>query len=608
MSAVEVEVCLNMEHKKKNVAFFREKYYINHVGKREVMYKKEHWRNKEYKGMKPELLQRISIDQFKNFTKILKPCMDDCLYIYDLQNDYYCISSRAAERFDLTETEFHQVAEHLAAFVYPDDLELLMEDIDKVLNGEKDFHNLQYRWLGKEHEPVWINCRGRVMMDADGRPEFLIGCINEIGKKQKADNVSGLLRESSLQNDIKQKKGKRLHGFMLRIGIDHFKEINENKGMDYGDMILKKTAECIREATSEEQKVYRIVADEFAVVDFSDKTARDACRLYNKIRWKVNLFIEENGYEVFYTVSAGVLMFDNIADQGYLDIMKLSEFSLNKAKESGKNKSYVYDWEDYNAFVRRRNIIRTMRHAINEDFKGFEANFQPIMNLNENRMLSAETLLRFSSEEFGRIPPAEFVPLLEESGLIIPVGKWILRQALKACKKIRETVPDFRVNVNLSYIQVLKSDVLKEIVFALKEYGLPSDSIMIELTESGFLEQDENFIRFCEGLRKYEIPLALDDFGTGYSNFHYLYSLNPSIIKADRSFTLKALSNDYEYSLLRHMVDMTHSIDLKFCIEGIETQQELSRICQMRPDYIQGYYFGKPCNLDAFLDGYVKKE
>lgn len=572
------------------------------------MHREERWKNKGYKGIKPEMLQRISMEQFKNFIRILKPCMDDCLYIYDLQNDYYCISSKAAERFDLTKTEFHQVRENHAAFVYPDDLEMLTEDLDKVLKGEKDFHNLQYRWLSKEREPVWINCRGRVMVDADGKPEFLVGCINEIGRKQKADNVSGLLRESSFQNDIKQRKEKRLHGFMIRVGIDHFKEINENKGMDYGDMILKKTAECIREATSEGQQVYCIVADEFVVVDFSDRTARDACRLYNKIRWKVNLFIEENGYEVFYTISAGILMFDDIVNQEYLNIMKLSEFSLNVAKESGKNKSYVYNVEDYNAFLRRRNIIRVMRHAVNEDFKGFEANFQPIMNLHENRMLSAETLLRFSSEEFGRISPAEFVPLLEESGLIIPVGKWILKQALGACKKIREEVPEFHINVNLSYIQVLKSDVLKELVLLLKEYGLPSDSIIVELTESGFLEQDENFVRFCEGLKKYEIPLALDDFGTGYSNFHYLYSLSPRIIKADRSFTLKALSNDYEYSLLRHMVDMTHSIDLKFCIEGIETQQELTKICQMQPDYIQGFYFGKPCSLDSFLEDYIKKE
>ena len=140
----------------------------------------------------------------------------------------------------------------------------------------------------------------------------------------------------------------------------------------------------------------------------------------------------------------------------------------------------------------------------------------------------------------------------------------------------------------------------------MNKYGLTPDSVIIELTESGFLEENENFIRFCDGLKQYGIPLALDDFGTGYSNFHYLSHLTPNTIKIDRSFTLKALKNDYEFGLLQHMADMTHSIDSKFCIEGIETEDELNKISKMGPDYIQGYYFGKPCAYDAFVTDYVK--
>ena len=200
------------------------------------------------------------------------------------------------------------------------------------------------------------------------------------------------------------------------------------------------------------------------------------------------------------------------------------------------------------------------------------------------------------------VSPIQFIPLLEESGLIIPVGRWVLNQAMAACSEIQKRIPDFKVSVNISYIQVLKGDVLKDIVEGLERYGLKSDSIIVELTESGFLESDENYIKFCEGMREHGIPLALDDFGTGYSNFHYLYDLKPSTIKIDRSFTLKALKNDYEYGLLQHMVDMTHSIELKMCIEGIETENELDKISKIGPDYIQGYYFGRPCNLQSFFE------
>jgi len=136
-------------------------------------------------------------------------------------------------------------------------------------------------------------------------------------------------------------------------------------------------------------------------------------------------------------------------------------------------------------------------------------------------------------------------------------------------------------------------------------YGLKSGSLVIELTESGFLEMNDAFLNFCEGLRKYGIPMALDDFGTGYSNFRYLWNLNPHTLKIDRSFTLMALENEYEYNLLQHMADMTRSINTKFCIEGIETSQELTKICGIGPDYIQGFYFGKPSPYKVFCEKYV---
>lgn len=553
------------------------------------------------------VVNSMSIEQYEEVINIVNPCMDDFLYILDLKNDYYCISQSALARFPIPATRFENATATFRQFVHADDIDVLNEDVARIIKKEQDFHNLQYRWMDKEGKAVWINCRGRVLLDKEGNPEFLIGCINEIGKKQKADNVSGLLGEFSLQNEIGALGKSRLGGFILRLGIDNFKEINENKGMDYGDRILRKTAECIKAVTDKGQKLYRIVADEFIVMDFNG-SREDAQKLYKKIREQIDSFIEENGYEVFYTISAGILNLEDVTEQSYVNLMKLSEFALNKAKEFGKNTYYIYVKNDYHAFLHKRRLIHLMRQAVNHDFEGFEAYFQPIIDIKENRLCSAETLLRFHTEETGMVSPGEFIPLLEESGLIIPVGRWVLHQAMIGCSRIQKIIPDFRVSVNLSYIQVLKSDVLSEILEAKEKYGLPEGSILIELTESGFLESDANFISFCDGLRKNGIPLALDDFGTGYSNFHYLYNLNPNTIKIDRSFTLKALNSDYEYNLLQHMVEMTHSIDLKLCIEGIETKEELDRICEISPDYIQGFYFGRPSPLNKFLEDYAMHE
>lgn len=552
-----------------------------------------------------EKKNKITFDQVAEVIQTLSPSIDSYLYIWDIKNDVYCISENAGERFPIPNRQFRNVMETLRQYAHPDDFALLVEDIMHILKREQDFHNLQYRWINKEGNAVWINCRGKAICDDEGAPEFLIGCINEIGEKQKADNVSGLLGESSLQQEINSRKEDCRNGFMLVIGIDNFKEINENRGMDYGDMILRKTAECIESAISPTQKLYRIVADEFVVVDFSQKSVTDAEKLYNKIRWKIASFIAKNQYEVFYTVSAGILDFSEHMGESYSDLMKWTEFSLSEAKNRGKNTFYVYDEKDYQEFLRHRHLIQLMRQSVNHNFKGFEAYFQPIVDIKEGCLANAETLLRFHTEETGMVSPAEFIPLLEESGLIIPVGKWVLHQAMKACREIQRTIPNFKVSVNLSYIQVLKSNILDEILRSVKRYGLQPGSIVIELTESGFLEADANFIGFCNGLKENGIPLALDDFGTGYSNFHYLYNLSPNTIKIDRSFTLKALQNNYEFHLLRLMVDMTHSIDLKLCIEGIETEQELQKISEIGPDYIQGYYFGKPCPIKQFLQDFV---
>ena len=552
------------------------------------------------------LEDKLTMDQFKKIMDVLNPCMDDYLYSYDIKNDHYCISPNAMMRFKLPATEFSNVVEMHGRFTYPDDIEAIQADLSKILKKESTFHNLQYRWLDKNGKAVWINCRGNVLYDEEGNPEYLIGCINEIGRKQKADNVSGLLGETSLQNEFQRHKSEELEGFILRIGIDNFKEINENKGTEYGDMVLRKTADCIESVILPDQRIYKVVADEFIVIDFSGRSVEDAIALYNQIHEKVNEFIESNCYEVFYTLSAGILDFASVNRRHYSNVMMLAEFALNEAKEHGRNRYYIYKKADYHAFLAKRELLKNIRHAINRDFEGFEAYFQPIVGIKNNRLNSAETLLRFHLDD-EYVPPMKFIPLLEESGLIIPVGKWVLNQAAKACSEIRKEIPGFKVSVNVSYVQVLKSDVLNDILDALKRYQLDSSTIMIELTESGFLEVNDNFVAFCDGLKKHNIPLALDDFGTGYSNFRYLAELYPNTIKIDRSFTLKALNSDYDYLLLQHMVDMTHSVDLKLCIEGVETEAELAKICGINPDYIQGYYFGKPCDYATFEREHLKK-
>ena len=555
--------------------------------------------------MKTEI-EKMTADQLGEIVKLFAPCMDDYLYVCDFKRDYYQISPSAMDRFMLPSDCFTDVLEEHKKFVYPEDVDVLVKELEELSSGARVVHNMHYRWLDREKNPIWINCRGRVLKDEDGTPHFLVGCINEIGEKQKADNVSGLLGESSMKVCYEKFTGELPDGFLLRIGIDDFKDINENHGIEYGDFILRKTAEYIEKCILPGQYLFRLVADEFAVVDFLGGTEQDAKKLYREIRMQLGSFVEENQYKAVYTISGGILTNDKMGNS-FDSAMKLSEYALSEAKRRGKNSFYIFEQEDYDTYTKRRQLLRLLHHAVKHNFKGFEAYFQPLVDAEDGTLSGAETLLRFRTKEGQMISPGEFIPLLEESGLIIPVGRWVLRQALDACKEWQKYQPNFKVNVNLSYVQMLKSQVLNDIVSIVDEYGVEPSSVCIELTESGYLEGNSHFNKVWNGLKDYGVLLALDDFGTGYSNLHCLSDLKPAYIKIDRSFMMKALGQEYEYQLLNHIVEMSHSLGLYVCMEGIETEAELAKAKMAAPDYIQGFLFGRPCSREEFFQQFFEK-
>jgi len=527
------------------------------------------------------IMNSFSREQMEYIVELFNPCMDDYLYVFDLQKDCYKISKHATERFLLPGDNFDDAAKAHHTFVYSEDQSRLDDEFRRIMSGEIVFHNMHYRWLDRAGKPVWINCRGRVLNDADGKPHFLVGCINEIGQKQKADNVSGLLGESSLSAYVEQ----------FEDGLP----------------------------------------DEFMVVDFSGGDMEAATELYKNIRKSLDTFIEENGYKSVFTISAGAV--DTAKTSGtYENIMKLSEYALNTAKDQGKNRCYIYMQEDYDVFLRKKQITRQLHHAVNHGFEGFETYYQPIVDTKTRRLVGAEALMRFSMPErcedgetkkeavcvgedghdadekvhWERISPVEFIPLLEETGLIIPAGKWMLHQAISTCSRWQKYIPNFRININLSYVQVMKSRVLTEILTALRLYGLEPSAVGIELTESGYLDTNTHFQKLWDGLKKNGVLVILDDFGTGYSNLHCLGDLRPNYIKIDRSFTLKALNNQYEHDLMTQIITMTHKLDLTICVEGIETEDEFAKISELDPDYIQGFLFGKPQPAEEFYENLIK--
>lgn len=553
----------------------------------------------------------LTREQIEDVIQLFNPSMDDYLYILDLKNDYYSISSHAIDRFILPGESFYNALEEFRKFVYADDIEMVSQDLEKIKNGEKDEHSLHYRWMDHSNNPVWINCRGQIVLNKDGERQFLIGCINEIGKKQKADNVSGLLGETSLDMYIKSLHNQLPEGYFMQIGIDDFNDINGRLGFKYGDFILKEFAGCIEKSLDNKQKLYRLVADQFMVVDFNHGTCEDAVLLYKKLRQEIEVFIAKNHYDAVFTISAGILDTRGLHGE-YDSFIKYSEFALGEAKRFGKNSYYVFSENEYNNFLRKRKIRSELQNAVNHDFKGFEVYYQPIVDAKTYQLVGAEALMRFSlvhqDGQLEKISPVEFIPLLEDSGLIIPTGKWILHQAVATCKKWQSIIPNFKINVNLSYVQIIKSNVFKEITETLDKYKLKPEALGIEVTESGPFDTNPHFTQLWQDLKNTGISLILDDYGTGYSNNHRLGSLYPHYIKIDRDFTMNALSSEYENKILNHIIDMAHSLGLYVCIEGVENKDELTGVKKMDVDFIQGYLFGVPSSQESFYQKYLHEK
>lgn len=411
---------------------------------------------------------------------------------------------------------------------------------------------------------------------------------------------------SGFYSDLRNLEPGCSHGAFLRFGIDGLKVINTHYGIEYGNMILRKTADCISNHLLPTQQLHHILGDEYIVTDYQSDDVAAAIQLYRRVSHAIEEINIANNYEAMFTISCGIILRRDIEHFSYSNVMNLTEFSLDEAKKRGRNQYYLFEKQDYEKFLRKNALTQELRQSINHNFEGFEAYFQPLIQTKDQKIYGAEALMRYHSSQFGDVSPTEFIPILEEANMIIPAGRWILDRAAAACRDFQTLIPDFKISINLSYVQVLKSYVGSDVIRTVQKYGISPDSLTIELTESGLLETDSHLKKMWTYLKKEGISLALDDFGTGYSNFAYLATLRPDTIKIDREFTCRALHNSYEYQLLALCSSMAHYLRLSICIEGVETAEELSAVRKLSPDYIQGYFFGRPCDYDTFFNTYIK--
>ncbi|HBF7093229.1 TPA: GGDEF domain-containing protein [Clostridioides difficile] len=549
----------------------------------------------------------LSLDHIEIFFELLSQSTEDYIFFWDINRNKLKISSAIFDEFNLSKGIESDLVNCWSKIVYPDDVQTWKDDIQELIEGKRSEQNLECRLINKYEEIVWVSCRGKVYLSDNQKTTVLVGRIKNIGEKNKFDSITGTWNREQFEHRmnylIKEKIYK--NGAMFIMDIDNFKNINEKYGHSYGDKVLRAIATEVLEYLPKDVRLYRLDGDEFAFF-YPMCTKETIEKIYEKIQMYTNTQHEIESNKYYCTVTAGVAMYPEDGDN-YLDLFKHADIALDIAKISGKNRIKFFSQELYENKLKVISMQQKLRECVENNFNDFELFFQPQVNAVTKEVIGAEVLLRWHSSTYGEVSPVEFIPILEQSNLIIPVGKWIIKEAVKQCKEWHKINPDFKISVNVSYIQ-LKEDFFRDfIVECLVEYQLRPEFLILELTENCWIPDinllNDKFI----SLKGIGVYIAIDDFGTGYSSLNYLKELSVNIIKIERSFVKNITYNSYEYTFLEYIIKLAHIINLKVCVEGIESYEEYDIVKSLGVDIIQGFLFGRPVSASEFYKFQLSK-
>ena len=392
---------------------------------------------------------------------------------------------------------------------------------------------------------------------------------------------------------------------VIAMDLDHFKDINDSMGHNVGDAILRGVAKRLRASLPEQAIVARVDADEFAItipLTGNTITSRDvADRVIGVIRSEPFKVFNEN-FQVRSSIGVATFPDDGVdPDQ----VLKHADIALNRAKEDGRDTIKEYS-EDYDRAVQLRfQMLRDLRDAMEKD--QLMLYYQPQLDLKSGKVIGAEALIRWwkpdQSKEGGHfISPAEFIPIAEQSGLIVPIGEWVMKTAVETAMSWKNAGHDIRIAVNVSGAQFYQSDIVAFTSRILRESGLPPHQLELEVTESVFMEDIQHTIAILQNLHGLGVELAIDDFGTGYSSLSYLRQFPIDRLKIDQSFIRNALQNPDDAAIARTIVALGHSLNLKVIAEGVETKDHEQFLIAQSCDEVQGFRYSKPIPKDKFAE------
>lgn len=502
----------------------------------------------------------------------------------------------------------------LRALLLPsgESLETFWQEINFTLQQSDEWRG-EYQAQGAEGNNFWLMQSISVIRDDSGSIQYYICAARDISaNKEQQEEVERLAyydQLTGLQNRVLfksqlllalracEREGNQIA--LLYLDLDHFKRVNDTLGHEAGDHLLIEVAERLKGCLREEDSVARLGGDEFAILLNRIGSPQFASIVANKVITALSREFLIAGQEVNCRASVGITLAP--IDSNDIDVlMKNADMAMYQAKEKGRN-SFQFYTSDMNLEVASRlQLEREMRHAVERN--EFVLYYQPQIDLKTGKIVGAEALIRWNHPGRGMVSPLEFIPLAEESGLIVSIGQWALRSACQQARSIQKGLSEsIKISVNISSRQLKENNFTDELRAVFRESKVDPKLIELEVTESVLMDNIESVSKVLKDVRDLGVDIAIDDFGTGYSSLSYLKKLPVSTLKVDREFVRDLPEDMEDRAITSLIVTMANSLNHKVVVEGTETVEQLSFLSEIGCDYAQGFFYCKPIPADELM-------
>mgnify|MGYP002625209268 CR=1 FL=1 len=555
----------------------------------------------------PYIGENSPLNKITTYFSALQSSAEEYLFVVDLESKMILLSDNFMKDFDFPSNVVDDFDNLLMPFIYHDDREIFEEAMRNIWAKDTgETVKCEFRLLHSDGDYGWVSLSITVGADEfSDRPEILCGVIKRLDEIARADYVTGLLKRNVFDADLTNElENPNAHGAVIVIALDNFNTITETYGHKFGDGALRQIAQNITNVLPPDIRLYKLDGYSFGL--FMPDAMPEEIEI---IFASVQLCMREirNVEDTIYcTASAGAAFYPNDAND-VTTLMRYAEVALEIARQKGRDQISFFERDTYDRWRYDIGMQNTMQNCIARGCEDFFLCFQPQVDAKDGRLLGAEALLRWYDQDGSVVAPMQFIPMLEKSRMIIPVGHWIIENAVIMAKKWQQYMPDFQMSINISLYQLEERMFYPFVEDCIARHQIDPSTIIFELTESLNVYDWEFVNRQFAAFHDLGIQIAMDDFGSGYSNLGFLKNFNCNIIKIDRVFIENILTSTFDQNLVKYVTMLCHSIGMQVVIEGVEDEETYKFLRdECHVDQIQGFYFGYPEMEDVFVKRFKK--